>query len=68
MFSGLHYTTWPGGTLNDWMYREDVAHVATCPSFDVRIECSMSNVQDYTESPPIGVIVHEARVVTRAPS
>ena len=52
----------------DWKFEEDVAAAAHCPALDLRIYCNMAKVLDYSESPPIGVIVHEARVVTRAPS
>ncbi len=60
----------PGGNPNDpnWVYHEDVMPTSMCPTVDLRVRCVVDHVEDYSTTPPVGVIVHEARVVTRAPS
>lgn len=61
----------PGNNPSDpnWVYREEVMPVSMCPTVDLRVYCLSSRpALDYSETPPIGVIVHETRVVTRAPS
>ena len=52
----------------DWTYSAAAASTAGCPPVDLRISCTTENEGNYTETEPIGVIVHEARVVTRPPS
>ena len=52
----------------DWKYTAPNAAGTNCPSIDLRVRCAGTRDEAYTRSPPIGVLVHEARVVTRAPS
>lgn len=58
------------GTADDWTFRDTATPQATCPAADLRIRCYLRPGErvGYTETPPVGVMVHEARVVTRAPS
>ncbi len=51
----------------DWIY-SDEALLTNCPSIDLRIYCHFSASGNYTESEPIGIMVHEVRVSTVTPS
>ncbi|WP_419553059.1 hypothetical protein [Candidatus Poriferisodalis sp.] len=52
----------------DWMYDASIASTAACPPVDLRFWCVTSEAGNYTETEPIGIMVHEARVVSRPPS
>ena len=58
----------PSGWLDSYWYDADNVALTGCPPIDLRVRCTSDPVIDYTETDPIGVIVYEARVVTRAPS
>ena len=51
------------------LYRLTAPQTWRCPSQDIRIMCrtGTSPAFNYTETGPIGIIVHEARVITQAP-
>lgn len=52
----------------DWMYSEAAGTEANCPAVDLRIYCQDTASGNYTETEPIGIIVHEMRVSTVTPS
>ena len=59
----------PSGLEDDWLYSEAAGERVRCPSMDLRVHCSGTGTNgNYTETAPIGVLVHEIRVVTRTPS
>lgn len=56
------------GSMNnaDYLYTYDGARKFHCLSPDLRVTCSGGNEHvSYTVTEPIGIVVHEARVVTR---
>ena len=59
----------PPDLEDDWLYSEAATEAVRCPSMDLRVHCSGTGTNgNYTETAPIGVLVHEIRVVTRTPS
>ena len=58
------------GTDLDWYYSSDSYPNNNCAAIDLRIRCNTLGDTDisYSTSQRIGVMVHEARVVTRNPS
>ena len=58
----------PSPSTPDWMYSETLAPLTNCPSIDLRIYCGSTATGNYTETEPIGVMVHEMRVSTVTPS
>ena len=46
------------------LFDEEHAPVSSCPAIDQRVRCSSSESYNYTETEPVGVIVHEVRVQT----
>ena len=53
--------------LNEWLYSEAAARTP-CVSLDLRVLCGGThNVGNYTETEPIGMMVHEMRVSTVTP-
>ena len=58
------------GTDLDWWYSSDSYPNSNCPPIDLRARCNalVGQITAYSTSERIGVIVHEARVVTRSPS
>ncbi|MCY4620739.1 MAG: hypothetical protein OXD34_02720, partial [bacterium] len=62
----------PGGRFaaaDDWLYSEAAEGLTGCPfPIDLRVACGGSNnAGNYTETTPVGIIVHEVRVETRPP-
>ena len=58
----------PPGLTNSWLYSEDAGESFRCPSIDLRVACGgTGRGGNFTETAPIGVLVHEIRVVTRVP-
>jgi hypothetical protein len=61
----------PDGTYNyndDWLYSEEAAGLTGCPGpVDLRVSCGGLDRHggSYTETEPVGIIVHEVRTVTR---
>ena len=53
----------------DWLYSEHARGLTGCPfSIDLRVDCSGGGVGgNYTETAPVGIIVHEVRTQTVAP-
>lgn len=56
----------PKGSSDEWPYT-DAAGPNICPPRDMRLYCSGSASWNYTESEPIGIVVHEVRVSTVTP-
>ena len=52
----------------DWTYSQGAVSQTNCPSIDLRISCATTTSFNYTETEPIGVMVHEMRVSTVTPS
>ena len=54
---------------DDWLYSEAAEGLTGCPfPIDLRVDCGgSSNAGNYTETTPVGIIVHEVRVETRPP-
>ena len=50
----------------DWIYGD--AALVNCPSIDLRVYCNSDSSGNYTESEPVGVMVHELRVSTVTPT
>ena len=52
------------------LFDEEHAPVSSCPNIDQRVRCSSSDSYNYTETEPVGVIVHEiqTRTVTAVPA
>ena len=50
------------------LFNEDLAATAGCFPLDFRVECVNSyGTGNYTETEPIGIVVHEVRVSTVTP-
>ena len=52
----------------DWTFSQGAVSQTNCPSIDLRISCATTTSFNYTETEPIGVMVHEMRVSTVTPS
>ncbi len=54
----------------DWLYTSEAGDSVRCPAADVRIYCgaAIGDAGNYTETTPIGILVREVRVATRAPN
>ncbi len=52
----------------DWLYSEDAGGLTGCPDpIDLRVHCGGGGgAGNYTETPPVGVVVHEIQTRTRA--
>ena len=58
----------PAGSNAEWLYTDTAGTNVKCPSRDLRVGCGGSGEsQNYTETEPIGILVHEVRVSTVAP-
>jgi len=59
----------PDTPADDWLYSEAAEGMTGCPfPIDLRVVCGGSNnAGNYTETTPVGIIVHEVRVETRPP-
>ena len=57
-------------TSNDWLYTSEAGDSFRCPAADVRVYCGggVGDAGNYTETTPIGILVREVRVATRAPN
>ncbi len=55
---------------SDWLYTSEAGDSFRCPAADVRSRCGTASgdAGNYTETTPIGILVREVRVVTRAPN
>lgn len=51
----------------DWLYSETAGGLTGCPNpIDLRVHCGSSGgAGNYTETPPVGVVVHEIQTRTR---
>ena len=59
----------PPSSANQWLYTSSADRQHLCPGTDLRVVCTNTgNVANYTQSEPIGIVVHEMRVATRVPS
>ena len=57
------------GQDNEWLYSDLAGENYRCPARDLRVSCgSGAGGVNYTESEPIGILVHEMRVSTVTPS
>lgn len=56
------------GGFDDWLYSEHARGLTSCPfPIDLRVICSGLGVRgNYTETAPVGIIVHEVRTQTVA--
>ncbi len=53
----------------EWLYSAAAGENVRCPARDLRVKCGRRGTGvNYTESEPIGVVVHEMRVSTVTPS
>lgn len=53
----------------EWLYTEEAQESFRCPMLDLRGHCQASTRSGiYAETEPVGIRVHEVRVVTRAPN
>ena len=53
-------------SVADWHYSAASGVNSLCPPPDLRVHCSGgSDTANYTETEPVGVLVHEMRVATR---
>ena len=50
----------------EWLFSEEATRTTSCPALDVRVACRIRpyGSGNYTETEPVGVIVHEVRVNT----
>ncbi|MCY3663625.1 MAG: hypothetical protein OXH28_12505 [bacterium] len=52
----------------EWLYTDAAGSTVTCPPRDLRVHCGgINESSNYTETEPIGIVVHEMRVSTVAP-
>lgn len=59
----------PSGTDDEWLLTTEATSQYRCPEADLRVTCSgTSDVGNYALTEPVGIRVHEIRVVTRAPN
>ena len=60
----------PENPDDEWLYTSEAGDSFRCPAADVRIYCggTIGDFGNYTETTPIGILVHEVRVATRAPN
>ena len=60
----------PADSTRATLYTEEFAALTSCPApRDLRVSCNVGfNTGNYTETEPIGIIVHEVRVSTVTPS
>lgn len=52
----------------DWLFTEDATPTTVCSSIDFRVVCGSGEAGNYTETEPVGVLVHEVQVRTVMPS
>ena len=58
----------PMGSSEEWLYSVDAGPNVRCPPRDMRVYCGGGTTSwNYTESEPIGIVVHEVRVSTVTP-
>ena len=58
-----------GMTAREWLYSEEAGENVRCDPRDLRVTCQgSSDSVNYTETKPIGILVHELRVSTVTPS
>ena len=58
----------PAGSNAEWLYTDTAGPNVRCPPRDLRVRCGGSGEsQNYTETEPIGILVHEVRVSTVTP-
>jgi len=58
----------PAGSNAEWLYTAAAGSDVVCPARDLRIGCAGgAESNNYTESEPIGIVVHEVRVSTVTP-
>ncbi|MXV90680.1 MAG: hypothetical protein F4004_08390 [Acidimicrobiia bacterium] len=58
----------PAGSSEEWLYTDAAGSTVTCPPRDLRVHCGGTGESlNYTETEPIGILVHEMRVSTVAP-
>ena len=56
------------GPSEEWLYTAAAGPNVTCPPRDLRVTCAgTSESSNYTETEPVGVLVHEMRVSTVTP-
>ena len=56
-------------TSTEWLYSSSAGKQYLCPGTDIRVRCTNTNrTGNFTESEPIGIVVHEMRVATRVPA
>lgn len=54
---------------NEWLYSDAAGENYRCPPRDIRVSCGSGiNGINYTQSAPIGILIHEVRVGTVMPS
>ena len=52
----------------DWLFTEDATPTTACSPIDSRVVCGSGETGNYTETEPVGVLVHEVQVRTVMPS
>ena len=52
----------------DWLFTEEATRTTACGPIDNRIACAGGESGSYTETDPVGVLVHEVQVRTVMPS
>lgn len=58
----------PAGGNDEWLYSDAAGPYVICPARDLRVGCAGSAESlNYTETEPIGIVVHEVRVSTVTP-
>ncbi len=60
----------PAGGNDEWLYTAAAGPYVICPPRDMRVRCSGTSTgesSNYTETEPIGIVVHEVRVSTVTP-
>ena len=59
----------PGTFFDEWLYTVEADAQHRCPQTDLRVNCGGTDlVGNYTETEPVGIVVHEMRVATRVPN
>lgn len=67
VFTGL--VPLPANRASEWLYSDAAGENYRCPPLDLRVACSSTaGAVNYTETEPVGIVVHEMRISTVVPS